>query len=92
VMTPVAALVARLPWGMPARASFLPGFWLLVPGAMNLIGLTTVAGGANAGSDLLAAIGAIFAVALGVLCGTQLEQWLAAGARRFDRLQLSGRV
>ena len=89
VMTPVAALVARLPWGMPARASFLPGFWLLVPGAMNLIGLTTVAGGANAGSDLLAAIGSIFAVALGVLCGTQLEEWLAAGARRFDRLQLS---
>ena len=94
VMTPVAALVARQPWGMPVRASFLPGFWLLVPGAMNLIGLTTVADGTNApgSGDLLAAIGSIFAVALGVLCGTQLDQWLTAGARRLDRRHLSGRA
>jgi len=92
VMTPVAALVARFSWGMPARASFLPGFWLLVPGAMSLSGLTTIAGGTNAaaGRDLLTAIGSIFAVALGVLCGTQLEQWLAASVRRIDRPRLSG--
>ena len=61
---------------------------------MSLIGLTTIADGTSAadGHDLLAAIGSIFAVALGVLCGTQLEQWLAVGVRRLDRPQLSGPV
>ena len=43
-MTPVAYLVGRRPPAMPARASFLPGFWLLVPGALGLIGLTELAG------------------------------------------------
>jgi uncharacterized membrane protein YjjB (DUF3815 family) len=84
VMTPVAAVVARLPATMPAYASFLPGFWLLVPGAMSLIGLTELAGDASATGteDFLAAIGSIMAVALGVLCGTQLLAWLEVGARR----------
>jgi uncharacterized membrane protein YjjP (DUF1212 family) len=89
-MTPVAALVARLPGGMPARASFLPGFWLLVPAAMSLIGLTQIANGTDAADshELLAAVGSTFAVALGVLCGTQVEQWLAGGARRLHAPQL----
>ena len=87
VMTPVATLVARLPAAMPAYASFLPGFWLLVPGALSLIGLTELAGDPSvAGSDdFLAAIGSIFAVALGVLCGTQLEEWYGAATRRLTR-------
>jgi uncharacterized membrane protein YjjP (DUF1212 family) len=83
VMTPVAAVVARLPSAMPVYAIFLPGFWLLVPGAMSLIGLTTLAGNAGAvgSNDFLAAVGSILGVALGVLCGTQLEEWLSVGAR-----------
>ena len=81
VMTPVATIVSRLPSAMPAYASFLPGFWLLVPGALSLIGITELAGSASvaASDDFLAAVGSIFAVALGVLCGTQLEQWFYAG-------------
>jgi uncharacterized membrane protein YjjB (DUF3815 family) len=87
VMTPVAALVARMPSGMPVYASFLPGFWLLVPGAMSLIGLTELAGNAKTvgSQDFLAAVGSVFAVALGVLCGTQLQQWVEVGARWFGR-------
>ena len=56
--------------------SFLPGFWLLVPGALSLIGLTeylsrdTVVGA----EDLLGAAGSMVAVALGVLCGHPLYQ------------------
>jgi uncharacterized membrane protein YjjB (DUF3815 family) len=74
VMTPVAYLVARHPPAMPARASFTPGFWLLVPGALGLIGLTELAGDAPAAgaNDLIATVSSIFAVALGVLCGTQM--------------------
>ena len=74
VMTVVAELVSRIPSAMPAHASFLPGFWLLVPGALGLIGLTELAGGGG-GQDLVATVGSIFAVALGVLCGTQLVAW-----------------
>ena len=45
VMTVAPSLVSRFPAAMPAHASFLPGFWLLVPGALGLIGLTELAGG-----------------------------------------------
>lgn len=87
VMTPVATLVSRLPSAMPAYASFLPGFWLLVPGALSLIGITELAGSASAAGsdDFLAAIGSIFAVALGVLCGVQLEEWYGVATRRLAR-------
>ena len=37
-MTPVALAVARLPGGPPSQVTFLPAFWLLVPGAIGLIG------------------------------------------------------
>ncbi len=86
VMTPVAYLVARHPSAMPARASFLPGFWLLVPGALGLIGITQVAGEVTAlgTNQLVATVASIFAVATGVLAGTQLltaaavtRAWLA---------------
>src|SRR6185436_7712723 len=72
--TIASVLVARFPSAMPAHASFLPGFWLLVPGALGLIGLTQLAGGGG-GQDLVATVGSTFAVALGVLCATQLLAW-----------------
>ena len=79
-MTVAAVAVSRFPSAMPAHASFLPGFWLLVPGALGLIGLTELAGGGG-GQDLVATVGSIFAIALGVLCGTQLTAWIAAPGR-----------
>jgi uncharacterized membrane protein YjjP (DUF1212 family) len=84
VMTPVASFVSRLPSAMPVYATFLPGFWLLVPGAMSLIGLTELAGDVSTTGmqDFLAVIGSIIAVAIGVLCGTLIEQSLSAGVRR----------
>ena len=80
VMTPVAYWVSRLPSAMPPHASFLPGFWLLVPGALGLIGLTQLAGDANAAGteNLIATVVSIFAVAVGVLCGTLLLAWATA--------------
>ncbi|MGV8876976.1 MAG: threonine/serine exporter family protein [Rhodoglobus sp.] len=69
-MTPVAVLVARHRTGPPAIVSFLPAFWLLVPGALGLVGVTEVLGGeAGAGSTLVATIGTMIAIALGVLIG-----------------------
>ena len=80
VMTPVAYWASRLPSAMPQHASFLPGFWLLVPGALGLIGFAQLAGDANAAGteDIVATVVSIFAVAVGVLCGTLLLAWATA--------------
>ena len=88
VMTPVAYWVSLLPSAMPPRASFLPGFWLLVPGALGLIGLTQVAGdaGGAGAQDLVNTVVSIFAIALGVLCGTLLLRWGATTGRAIGDL------
>ena len=71
VMTPVALAVSRLPGGPPSQVTFLPAFWLLVPGAIGLVGVTeVVANPAAAGlEDLVEPLASIVAIALGVLCG-----------------------
>jgi uncharacterized membrane protein YjjP (DUF1212 family) len=84
VMTVTAFVMERFSPAMPAYASFLPGFWLLVPGALGLIGLTRLAGGGG-GGELFVTIGSIFAVALGVLCGTQLLAWAVVSRRWFGK-------
>jgi hypothetical protein len=68
---------------------FLPGFWLLVPGSLGLIGLTTILATPEAASseDLFAVVGSIAAVALGVLCGVELYRWLVAATRRAQSIR-----
>jgi len=88
VMTFAAYLLARRPSAMPVYAVFLPGFWLLVPGALGLIGLTTVLAipeSASAG-DILAIVAAIASVALGVLCGVELHTWFTRAGGRVRRV------
>jgi uncharacterized membrane protein YjjP (DUF1212 family) len=70
-MTVTARLVERTRFGPPALVSFLPGFWLLVPGALGLIGLTEyiASGPALAAQSLLGTLGAMVAIAVGVLSG-----------------------
>jgi uncharacterized membrane protein YjjB (DUF3815 family) len=84
VMTLMAFAMERFPSAMSAHASFLPGFWLLVPGALGLVGLTRLAGGGGA-QELFATVGSIFAVALGVLCGTQLLAWALLTGNVIDK-------
>jgi uncharacterized membrane protein YjjB (DUF3815 family) len=88
VMTLMAFVVERSPRAMPAHASFLPGFWLLVPGSLGLIGLTRLAGGGGS-QELFATIGSIFAVALGVLCGTQALAWAILTGRVIDKASVT---
>jgi uncharacterized membrane protein YjjP (DUF1212 family) len=92
VMTPVAAWISRFPSAMPRYASFLPGFWLLVPGALGLIGLTELAGDTStAGSqDIINTIVSIFAVALGVLIGTLMIDGARATGRLVETSASSG--
>jgi uncharacterized membrane protein YjjP (DUF1212 family) len=84
VMTFVAYQLARLPSTMPVYAMFLPGFWLLVPGSIGLIGLTTFLAFPDAatGTDIFTVLGAIGAVALGVLVGVELNRWILGAERR----------
>lgn len=73
-MTPVAYWIQGRPGAPPAQVTFLPGFWLLVPGSLGLIGLTQFA--ADNRSSALETVGnmtmAIVAVALGVMVGASL--------------------
>lgn len=74
VVTPVTALVARQPSGPAALVSFTPAFWLLVPGALGLVGVADVLGGdAAASASLVATLSTMVAIALGVLAGSSLS-------------------
>jgi uncharacterized membrane protein YjjP (DUF1212 family) len=82
-MTPIALAIARLHAGPPSQVTFLPAFWLLVPGALGLIGVTEVVGDPATATieDLLTPIGAIVSIALGVLAGVSLDRGLASWRR-----------
>jgi len=86
LMTPVAVFVATQPTGPPALVTFLPAFWLLVPGAIGLIGVTEVLartrlnGAASIGTTVVAIVG----IALGVLLGLGVSRLLGAD-RDLDR-------
>ena len=64
----VAAALNRWAHGPPVFLTFLPAFWLLVPGALSLIGVASFAVGAPTG-DVGTALFTILAVALGVVAG-----------------------
>jgi uncharacterized membrane protein YjjP (DUF1212 family) len=70
-MTPFAVVGARRGWGPAMLVSFLPAFWLLVPGALGLEGVTRFIGGDGlAGFDVIVVTGStMLGIALGVLLG-----------------------
>ncbi|WP_157428010.1 threonine/serine ThrE exporter family protein [Agromyces salentinus] len=77
VATPVTVLVARRPSGPAALVSFMPAFWLLVPGALGLVGVASVLGGDASGSDsLVTTVSTIVGISLGVLAGTAISSRL----------------
>jgi uncharacterized membrane protein YjjP (DUF1212 family) len=82
-MTPVAMAISHLPGGPPSQVTFLPAFWLLVPGAVGLIGVAEAFGSpADAGlQDLVQPLASILAIALGVLCGASIHRGLTTPAR-----------
>lgn len=83
-MVPVADLVARQRTGPPAIVCFTPAFWLLVPGALGLMGVATLLSGDHTGTDtVLSTLETMVAVALGVLVGRAVST--AIGLRADDR-------
>jgi len=87
-MTPFALAIARLRSGPPSQVTFLPAFWLLVPGAIGLIGATEIVGNpANAGlTDLVEPLTSVVAIALGVLVAVWIYNSVTAAPTQLRRL------
>ena len=83
-MTPLVLWIDDRPYGAPSLVTFLPAFWLLVPGAVGLIGVTEIVGVDQAvgGEDLATALTSIASIALGVLIGSASYRTATAGVRR----------
>ncbi len=86
-MTPVVLWVERLPGGPPKLVTFLPAFWLLVPGATGLIGVSQIVGtGPNVTSrELTEVVITIISISLGVLIGAAAHRAADEGYRRLAR-------
>jgi uncharacterized membrane protein YjjP (DUF1212 family) len=83
VMTPVAMLVAAQPGGPPLMATFLPAFWLLVPGSIGLIGVAEVLVNKSTGQGTVLTAGvSIVAIALGVITGLGVAGVIDRRSRR----------
>jgi len=72
-MTPVAFLASRQRGGPAAFASILPAFWMLVPGALGLVGVASILDGDSAGlNTLVTTASTMVAITLGILAGSAL--------------------
>ncbi len=73
-MTPIAVLASRKPTAPSPLVTIIPGFWLLVPGALGLDGVTRLfgAGGADATGVLVTTATSMVGVSLGILLGLLL--------------------
>jgi uncharacterized membrane protein YjjB (DUF3815 family) len=91
VATPLGYLIQLKFGGPPAMVTFLPTFWLLVPGALSLLSLKQILSDSAAGLDGIITVSFVFAsIALGTLMGASLYKWLT---ERFGSWQLQiGRV
>lgn len=77
VATPLGYLIQLKFKGPPAMVTFLPSFWLLVPGAMGLVSVTQMLTDRVAGVDgLTTVVFALTSIALGTLLGASLYRWL----------------
>lgn len=74
-MTPVALFASRQRFGPTPLVTFLPGFWLLVPGALGLEGATRILGQGVTGSAgaLATTVTSMIGISLGVLLGLILS-------------------
>jgi uncharacterized membrane protein YjjP (DUF1212 family) len=77
VATPLVYLIQLKFKGPPAIVTFLPCFWLLVPGALGLISVKQMLSDRAAGIEGLTSAMFVFAaIALGTLMGASLYKWL----------------
>jgi uncharacterized membrane protein YjjP (DUF1212 family) len=76
-VTPLGYLIQLRFHGPPAIVTFLPSFWLLVPGALGLLSVARMFSDRNAGIDgLVDAVFALTSIALGSLMGAAIYKLL----------------
>jgi uncharacterized membrane protein YjjP (DUF1212 family) len=86
-MTPVVLWLDATNHGPPSLVTFLPGFWLLVPGAGGLLGVTELVG-SNQQLGLqtfVSAIVTIMSIALGVLIGSAAYRAVATSVQKVSQ-------
>ena len=90
VATPLGYLIQIRYKGPPSMVTFLPAFWLLVPGALGLLSVKRLLSDPGNLQGLISVVFALASIALGTLVGATLYKWLT---ERFGwwRLQI-GRV
>lgn len=82
VIVPLTHALSRVRNAPPAAVMLLPGFWLLLPGALGFRAVSGLAtGGYGGATDLVVTAISIFAVALGVLVGQSITRDARAVSR-----------
>jgi uncharacterized membrane protein YjjB (DUF3815 family) len=80
--TPLGYLIYKQFKGPPAMVTFLPSFWLLVPGALGLLSIKRLLGDPTHLEGLVNVALVLASIALGTLVGASLEKWLAKAFER----------
>jgi uncharacterized membrane protein YjjP (DUF1212 family) len=76
VATPVGYLIQKRFKGPPSMVTFLPSFWLLVPGAMGLLSVKRLLSEPARLDGLMSVAFVLASIALGTLVGASLYKWL----------------
>jgi len=77
IATPLGYLIQLKFKGPPAVVTFLPSFWLLVPGALGLLSVKRMLSDRAAGLDgLITTVFVFTSIALGTLMGASIYKWL----------------
>lgn len=84
VLASFLASVAESRFKVPRLVIFLPSFWLLVPGTLGLLGITSFGLGTGQAQSLVAVLVLVAAIALGLLVGAAF----ALPVQRLARLKL----
>jgi uncharacterized membrane protein YjjP (DUF1212 family) len=86
VITPAAYFVQSRRGGPPAQVTFLPSFWMLVPGALGLTGVSELVVSKSGGSlnDVVQTLLTIVAISLGMMVGASLVQTAAKPSSWLD--------
>jgi uncharacterized membrane protein YjjP (DUF1212 family) len=90
VATPLGYLIQKRFKGPPSMVTFLPSFWLLVPGALGLLTVNRLLSDPSRLDGLMSVAFTLASLALGALVGASLYKWLT---ERFNWWHLQiGRV
>jgi uncharacterized membrane protein YjjP (DUF1212 family) len=76
VATPLGYLIQKCFKGPPSMVTFLPSFWLLVPGALGLLTVNRLLSDPTRLDGLISVAFTLASIALGALVGASLYKWL----------------